>query len=118
MIAFSGEKEVDGATYTEESLNGFNDAKTKEKFDLDENRILVVANKYLTGFDQPKLTTMYIDKKLTGVLCVQALSRLNRAAPKYNKRTEDLFTTLMISKKPLMISIPRLHCPMRLMSMC
>ena len=91
MIAFSGEKEVDGTTYTEESLNGFNDAKTKEKFDLDENRILVVANKYLTGFDQPKLTTMYIDKKLTGVLCVQALSRLNRAAPKYNKRTEDLF---------------------------
>jgi type I restriction enzyme R subunit len=51
----------------------------------------VVANKYLTGFDQPKLTTMYVDKKLSGVLCVQALSRLNRAAPKYNKRTEDLF---------------------------
>lgn len=91
MIAFSGEKEVDGKTYTEESLNGVSESKTKETFDLDENRILVVANKYLTGFDQPKLTTMYVDKKLTGVLCVQALSRLNRAAPKYNKRTEDLF---------------------------
>nr|WP_290446010.1 DEAD/DEAH box helicase family protein [Acinetobacter lwoffii] len=91
MIAFSGEKEVDGQTYTEESLNGFSESKTKDHFDLDENRILVVANKYLTGFDQPKLTTMYIDKKMTGVQCVQALSRLNRAAPKYNKRTEDLF---------------------------
>ena len=50
MIAFSGEKEVDGQTYTEESLNGFSESKTKDHFDLDENRILVVANKYLTGF--------------------------------------------------------------------
>lgn len=91
MIAFSGEKEVDGVTYTEDLLNGVSESKTKETFDLDENRILIVANKYLTGFDQPKLTTMYVDKKLSGVLCVQALSRLNRAAPKYNKRTEDLF---------------------------
>lgn len=91
MIAFSGEKEVDGITYTEDLLNGVSESKTKDNFDLDENRILIVANKYLTGFDQPKLTTMYVDKKLSGVLCVQALSRLNRAAPKYNKRTEDLF---------------------------
>lgn len=91
MIAFSGEKEVDGITYTEDLLNGVSESKTKDTFDLDENRILIVANKYLTGFDQPKLTTMYVDKKLSGVLCVQALSRLNRAAPKYNKRTEDLF---------------------------
>jgi len=51
----------------------------------------VVANKYLTGFDQPKLTTMYVDKKLQHVLAVQALSRLNRSAPKLGKRTEDLF---------------------------
>jgi type I restriction enzyme R subunit len=50
-----------------------------------------VANKYLTGFDQPKLTTMYVDKKLQGVLAVQALSRLNRSAPKLGKKTEDLF---------------------------
>jgi len=91
LIAFSGEKEVDGVSYTEDGLNGFAENKTKDQFDLNENRILVVANKYLTGFDQPKLTTMYVDKKLSGVLCVQALSRLNRAAPKYNKRTEDLF---------------------------
>ncbi|SPX41030.1 type I site-specific restriction-modification system, R subunit [Haemophilus influenzae] len=53
--------------------------------------LLVVANKYLTGFDQPKLCAMYVDKKLSGVLCVQALSRLNRSANKLGKRTEDLF---------------------------
>lgn len=57
----------------------------------DEYRLLVVANKYLTGFDQPKLCAMYVDKKLASVLCVQALSRLNRAAPKLGKKTEDLF---------------------------
>jgi len=91
VIAFSGKKLVDGIEYTEASLNGFPDSETKDQFDLDENRILVVANKYLTGFDQPKLTTMYVDKKLQGVLCVQALSRLNRSANKYGKKTENLF---------------------------
>lgn len=91
LIAFSGEKEVDGIKYTEADLNGFHEDKTREKFDLDENRLLVVANKYLTGFDQPKLCAMYIDKKLQSVLAVQALSRLNRSAPKLGKRTEDLF---------------------------
>ncbi|MCM8921562.1 MAG: type I restriction endonuclease subunit R, partial [Candidatus Thiodiazotropha sp.] len=54
-------------------------------------RLLVVANKYLTGFDQPKLATMYVDKKLQGVLAVQALSRLNRCNHKLVKRTEDIF---------------------------
>jgi type I restriction enzyme R subunit len=91
MIAFSGIKEVDGIEYTEPEMNGFSDNDTKDKFDTDEYRLLVVANKYLTGFDQPKLTAMYVDKKLQGVLAVQALSRLNRAAPKYGKKTEDLF---------------------------
>lgn len=91
MIAFSGTKEVDGIEYTETEMNGFSDNDTKDKFDTDEYRLLVVANKYLTGFDQPKLTAMYVDKKLQGVLAVQALSRLNRAAPKYGKKTEDLF---------------------------
>jgi type I restriction enzyme R subunit len=91
MIAFSGIKEVDGIEYTESEMNGFSDNDTKDKFDTDEYRLLVVANKYLTGFDQPKLTAMYVDKKLQGVLAVQALSRLNRAAPKYGKKTEDLF---------------------------
>lgn len=91
MIAFSGEKIVDGISYTESQINGFEDSKTKEKFDTDDYRILVVANKYLTGFDQPKLTAMYIDKKLRDVLAVQTLSRLNRSANKYDKKTEDLF---------------------------
>jgi type I restriction enzyme R subunit len=90
-IAFSGKKKVDGIEHTEASLNGFPDKDTKDKFDEDAYRILVVANKYLTGFDQPKLCTMYVDKKLQGVLAVQALSRLNRSATKYGKRSEDLF---------------------------
>lgn len=91
LIAFSGEKKVDGIEYTEPSMNGFEESKTKDKFDTDEYRLLVVANKYLTGFDQPKLTAMYVDKKLKGVQAVQTLSRLNRSAPKYGKKTEDLF---------------------------
>ncbi len=91
LIAFSGSKEVDGIEYTEADLNGFPENDTRDKFDTDEYRLLIVANKYLTGFDQPKLCTMYVDKKLASVLCVQALSRLNRAAPKWGKKTEDLF---------------------------
>ncbi|MHC2633939.1 type I restriction enzyme R subunit [Bradyrhizobium liaoningense] len=107
LIAFSGEKTVDGISYTEADMNGFSDSDTAEYFDgYDKEgkpiihngqnientyRLLVVANKYLTGFDQPKLSAMYVDKKLQGVLAVQALSRLNRSAPKLGKRTEDLF---------------------------
>jgi len=90
-IAFSGEKKVDGNIYTEAGMNGFAEDKTREKFDEDEYRLLIVANKYLTGFDQPKLCAMYVDKKLQHVLAVQALSRLNRSSSKLNKRTEDLF---------------------------
>lgn len=104
-IAFSGKKKVDGIEYTEEDINqfpakldtakpsdpGYISDKIARYFDMDEYRILVVANKYLTGFDQPKLTAMYVDKKLQGVLAVQALSRLNRSANKLGKKTEDLF---------------------------
>lgn len=91
IIAFSGKKLVDGIEYTETDINGFPDSKTTDQFDQPEYRLLVVANKYLTGFDQPKLCTMYVDKKLQGVLAVQALSRLNRSSNKYGKKTEDLF---------------------------
>lgn len=91
LIAFSGTKKVDGIEYTEAEMNGFAEKDTRFKFDEDDYRILVVANKYLTGFDQPKLCAMYVDKKLQGVLAVQALSRLNRAATKLGKRTEDVF---------------------------
>lgn len=104
-IAFSGTKKVNGIEYTEDVLNDFpanlDTAKPTDPgyisdriaryFDMEEYRILVVANKYLTGFDQPKLTAMYVDKKLQGVLAVQALSRLNRSADRLGKKTEDLF---------------------------
>ncbi|KEO72230.1 type I restriction endonuclease subunit R [Anditalea andensis] len=104
-IAFSGKKKVDGIEYTEDDINNFSPNLDSSKptdpgyisdriaryFNMDEYRILVVANKYLTGFDQPKLSTMYVDKKLQGVLAVQALSRLNRSANSLGKRTEDLF---------------------------
>ena len=91
LIAFSGTKTVDGIEYTEPQMNGFAESQTREKFDEDEYRMLVVANKYLTGFDQPKLTAMYVDKRLQGVRAVQTLSRLNRSADRLGKRTEDLF---------------------------
>jgi type I restriction enzyme R subunit len=91
LIAFSGEKKVDGIAYTEAGMNGFSESDTRDQFDTDDYRLLVVANKYLTGFDQPKLTAMYVDKKLQGVMAVQALSRLNRANKKLSKRPEDLF---------------------------
>ncbi len=91
LIAFSGEKIVDGIPYTEAGMNGFPESETRDAFDRDEYRLLIVANKYLTGFDQKKLTAMYVDKKLQGVLAVQALSRLNRANKKLKKRPEDLF---------------------------
>ncbi len=104
-IAFSGKKKMDGIEYTEDSLNNFppelDTAKPRDAgyitdkiaryFDMEQYRLLVVANKYLTGFDQPKLTAMYVDKKLQGVIAVQALSRLNRSADSLGKKTEDLF---------------------------
>jgi type I restriction enzyme R subunit len=91
MIAFSGKKMVDGIEYTEDIINGFPSKDIEDQFDSDGYRLLVVANKYLTGFDQPKLSTMYVDKKLQGVLAVQALSRLNRCNHGLGKRTEDMF---------------------------
>ena len=98
IIAFSGKKEIKGIEFTEDSINNFPSKDIPEKFDEDEYRILVVANKFLTGFDQPKLCAMYVDKKLQDVLAVQALSRLNRSAPKYGKKTEDLFVLDFFNK--------------------
>lgn len=98
IVAFSGKKELGGIEYTEDNINGFDSKDIAEKFDSDDYRLLVVANKFLTGFDQPKLCVMYVDKRLEGVLCVQALSRLNRSAPKYGKKTEDLFVLDFFNK--------------------
>lgn len=85
LVAFSGEKMVDGIKYSEEVLNGIPARELPEEFEKDDYKILVVANKYLTGFDEPMLHTMYVDKKLQWVLAVQALSRLNRCNWKLNK---------------------------------
>lgn len=85
LVAFSGEKTVDGIKYTEDGLNGIAARDLPEAFERDDYKILVVANKYLTGFDEPMLHTMYVDKKLQGVLAVQALSRLNRCNWKLGK---------------------------------
>ncbi len=85
LVAFSGKKMVDGIEYTEDILNGFPGKDIADQFESDDYRILVVANKFLTGFDEPLLHTMYVDKKLQGVLAVQTLSRLNRANKKMGK---------------------------------
>ena len=85
VVAFSGtvvDTSRGGTEYTEAGLNGFSEVNTVEQFDTDEYKFLVVANKYQTGFDQPKLAAMYVDKKLGGVATVQALSRLNRTMGK------------------------------------
>lgn len=68
----------DGKEYTEAKMNGFPEATTADRFEADDCRFLIVASKFQTGFDQPKLVAMYVDKKLSGVACVQTLSRLNR----------------------------------------
>jgi type I restriction enzyme R subunit len=79
LVAFSGELEIDGVTYTESAVNGFSETQLPEKFDTeDDYRLLIVAEKYQTGFDQPKLCAMYVDRKLAGLQAVQTLSRLNR----------------------------------------
>ncbi len=85
VVAFTGKKLVDGIEYTEDSLNGFPSNDIPKEFKKDEYKLLVVANKFLTGFDEPMLHTMYVDKKLQGVLAVQTLSRLNRCNQKLGK---------------------------------
>jgi len=94
LVAFSGTITLDGIDYTEPKLNGFPESVLPVRFEYvkaddphattrgqQEYRLLVVAEKYQTGFDQPLLTTMYVDKPLLGVAAVQTLSRLNRTHP-------------------------------------
>ncbi|EAK2539985.1 type I restriction endonuclease subunit R [Campylobacter upsaliensis] len=78
LVAFSGDKEIDGKSYSEVGLNGFSEAMLKDEFKKDNYRFLIVAEKYQTGFDEPLLHTMYVDKRLEGISAVQTLSRLNR----------------------------------------
>src|SRR5690554_5822890 len=92
MVAFSGEVEFSdkdpssgaliGEKFTEMNMNpGLKGRDMRKAFDSDDYQVMIVANKFQTGFDQPKLCAMYVDKKLGGVECVQTLSRLNRVHP-------------------------------------
>lgn len=85
LVAFSGEvldPDIPGKKFTETGMNsGVKESELPEKFASEEYQILLVAEKYQTGFDQPLLHTMYVDKRLSGVQAVQTLSRLNRRAP-------------------------------------
>jgi len=81
IVAFSGEHEYGGKKVTEASLNGFPSSQIPDKVQQDPYRFLIVADKYQTGYDEPLLHTMYVDKALSGIKAVQTLSRLNRAHP-------------------------------------
>jgi type I restriction enzyme R subunit len=83
LVAFSGmvKDPDDGLTYTEGQMNGFPEKQTAEVFKQNDYRLMIVAEKFQTGFDQPLLHTMYVDKRLMGVHAVQTLSRLNRIHP-------------------------------------
>lgn len=79
LVAFSGELQLRGETWTEAAVNGFGENELPRRFDGPDYHFLVVAEKYQTGFDQPKLCAMYVDRKLAGLQAVQTLSRLNRS---------------------------------------
>ncbi len=82
IVAFSGEHEYGGTKVTEASLNGFPSNGIVEKIQEEPYRFLICADKFQTGYDEPLLHTMYVDKPLSGIKAVQTLSRLNRARPK------------------------------------
>jgi type I restriction enzyme R subunit len=81
IVAFSGEHEIGGAKVSETSLNGFPAKDITERIQDDPYRFLICADKFQTGYDEPLLHTMYVDKALAGIKAVQTLSRLNRAHP-------------------------------------
>jgi len=81
IVAFSGEPEYNGVKVSEASLNGFASREIAEKIQYDPYRFLICADKFQTGYDEPLLHTMYVDKALSGIKAVQPLSRLNRAHP-------------------------------------
>src|SRR5690606_11338429 len=81
LVAFSGRVIDDGEVNTEANMNLFPESETARRFDTDDYQVLIVAEKFQTGFDQPLLHTMYVDKTLVGLAAVQTLSRLNRIYP-------------------------------------
>lgn len=103
LVAFSG-KVIDDAYpegVTEPELNGFGEKELPGMFDTDEYQVLLVADKYQTGFDQPLLHTMYVDKKLSGVKAVQTLSRLNRTYP----GKEDTFVLDFANDREIILEV-------------
>jgi type I restriction enzyme R subunit len=82
IVAFSGEHDYGGKKVSEASLNGFPSSQIADKIQEDPFRFLICADKFQTGYDEPLLHTMYVDKPLSGIKAVQTLSRLNRAHPK------------------------------------
>ena len=87
IVAFSGEPDFGGEKVSEASLNGFPPSKIAERFQEDPYRFLICADKFQTGYDEPLLHTMYVDKTLSGIKAVQTLSRLNRA----HEKKHDVF---------------------------
>lgn len=87
LVAFSGKVSLNGTEYTEPGMNGFSEKVLPEMFDKDDYQVLLVADKYQTGFDQKRLCAMYVLKKIHGILTVQTFSRLNRICPPYDKKT-------------------------------
>ena len=102
LVAFSGKvpDELFPEGVTEAELNGFGEKELPEKFATDDYQILLVADKYQTGFDQPLLHTMYVDKPLSGVRAVQTLSRLNRTHP----GKEDTFVLDFVNDRDTIVN--------------
>jgi type I restriction enzyme, R subunit len=94
IVAFTGTKKLDGLDYDEASMNRFSSNEIPDTFKKSEYRFLIVAEKFQTGFDQPLLHTMYVDKTLSDVQAVQTLSRLNRCYP----GKEDTFVLDFVNK--------------------
>jgi type I restriction enzyme, R subunit len=94
IVAFSGEHEFRGVKVTEASLNGFPSKEIVDQIETDPYRFLICADKFQTGYDQPLLHTMYVDKALSDIKAVQTLSRLNRAHP----QKHDAFVLDFINK--------------------
>ena len=100
IVAFSGEHQFGGKKVTEATLNGFASSQITDKVQQDPYRFLIVADKYQTGYDEPLLHTLYVDKALSGIKAVQTLSRLNRARPqKHDTFVLDFYNDAEIIQK-------------------
>ena len=100
LVAFSGEYAYGEQKVSEETLNGFASGDIEKRFRTGNYRLLVVADKFQTGYDEPLLHTMYVDKPLAGIKAVQTLSRLNRAHPqKYNTSVLDFYNEVATIKE-------------------